>query len=98
MTSEIERIHLLDFVRGVAIIGMVTHHAAYILTVFYNVDISFLSTKVFEVIRTIFALAFIITAGISTNLSRRPKLNGLKVSGAALVVTLATFLVTPEIL
>lgn len=97
MKSDINRIHLLDFIRGVAIIGMVAYHTAFNLTVFYDIDSSFLETKVIVVIRTIIALTFIIIAGISTNLSRQSKLNGLKVVGAALVVSMVTFLVTPEL-
>ena len=71
MKSNIERIHLLDFIRGVAIIGMIVYHAAFNYTVFYNIDISFLDTVLCEIIRIMLAMAFIIIAGISTNLSQR---------------------------
>lgn len=96
MKSGVDRIHLLDFIRGVAIIGMITHHAAFDLTAFYDMKISFLDTEMFKVIRTVFALAFIIISGISTNLSHNPIRNGLKVLAIALDVSILTFFITPE--
>ena len=97
LKSNIERIHLLDFIRGVAIIGMIVYHAAFNYTVFYNIDISFLDTVLCEIIRIMLAMAFIIIAGISTKLSQRLILRGFTVVGAALIVSLVTFFVTPNL-
>ena len=98
MKSEINRIHLLDFIRGVAIFGMVAYHAAFNLKTFYNLNIPFWDTEIFEVIRTVFALAFIVIAGISTKLSRRPILRGFIALDAGLVVSIVTFFVNPELI
>ena len=97
MKNDIERIHFLDFIRGFAIIVMVVHHAAFDLTAFYDVQIPFLDTIVFNIIRTIFALAFIIISGISTGLSRNPMRRGIIVLLAAAAVSIVTFTVTPEL-
>lgn len=98
MKSETNRIHLLDFIRGVAIIGMIAYHAAFNLITFYDLNIPFWGTQIFEVIRTMFALAFIVIAGISTKLSRRPIMRGFIVLDAGLIVSIVTFFATPELI
>lgn len=96
MKSTTERIHLLDFIRGCAILAMVAHHAAYDLVAFYEISIPFLETALFEAIRTMFALSFIVISGISTGLSGNPVRRGLVTLAGALTVSVATFIITPE--
>jgi uncharacterized membrane protein len=73
------------------------HHAAYDLITFYGIEIGFWNTMTLKSLQTIFALAFIVISGISFNLSRSPIINGLKILGAASVVTIATRIFTPDI-
>ncbi|OCN01982.1 hypothetical protein A7X67_04295 [Clostridium sp. W14A] len=97
MKSGIERIHMLDFLRGVAVVGMVAYHAAFDLTAFYNMKIPFGDTEIFEAIRTVFVLVFIVISGISINLSHNPIRNGLKILVIALDISFLTFFVMPEL-
>jgi len=73
------------------------HHAAFDLITFYGIKIAFWNTMTFKVLQTFFALAFIVISGISFNLSRSPIMNGLKILGAASVVTIATRIFTPDL-
>jgi len=97
MKNDIGRIHILDFIRGFAIIGMVVYHAVFDLTAFYNVQIPLFDTTIINIIWLIFALAFIIISGISTGLSRNPIRRGIIVILAAGVVSAVTFIVTPDL-
>lgn len=97
MKSEIERIHLLDFIRGVAIVGMVAYHAAFDLAEFFDMRIPFWDTEIIKTIRMFFALVFIIISGISTNLSHNPIRHGVKILVIALDISIITFFVTPEL-
>lgn len=96
------RIYSLDWLRGIAVCGMVLHHGLFALeqvSYMFGAPIEFwvLQTKTFWVLQEIFVGLFLLISGICTVFSRSVLRRGLIVSGAALLVTLVTGVVLPAL-
>lgn len=95
MEEKRKRIHLLDEIRGFAILCMIVHHA------FLDVgDVLHLNWgyKVFDVlcyVQPVFWAAFIIISGMCTRLSRSAVKRGILVLICGGVITLVTALIMP---
>ncbi len=85
------RIWELDFFRGIALIFMVYFHLVYDMKEFFGYNVSYHGNLNYY-IGKISAILFMLISGISTSLSRNSAKRGLKVLGAALVITLASFI------
>ncbi len=85
------RIWELDFFRGLAMLFMIYFHLIYDMKEFYGYPVSY-EGNVTGYIGKISAILFITISGISTSLSRSSWKRGLKVLGAALLITLASYL------
>ena len=97
-----ERIYILDWLRGIAVAGMVLHHGLFALEqVSYMfgqpIDFWVLDTKTFWVLQEIFVGLFLMISGICTAFSRSVLRRGLIVSGGALLITLVTGVLLPAI-
>ncbi|MBQ3084623.1 MAG: DUF1624 domain-containing protein [Clostridia bacterium] len=97
-----QRVFALDWIRGIAVIGMVLHHALVSVQMAgwmhgKNVQIPFLETELFWVLQEIFVVAFLLISGICTAYSRSVLRRGLIVSGAAMLVTLVTAYLMPAL-
>lgn len=96
------RVYALDWLRGIAVLGMVFHHALVSVQMAgwmfgKNVPIEFLETDWFYVLQQIFVAAFLLISGICTVYSRSVLRRGLIVSGAAVAVTLVTAHLMPAL-
>jgi len=96
-----DRIWEIDFLRGLAILLMVAYHFGYDLTELAGVrrvlgiDFDLLSGP-FQVAVAVFAGIFVVLCGVSSSLTRSNVRRGIKLLAAALLVTTASYIFSPE--
>lgn len=95
-TSSRKRIHLLDEIRGFAVLCMIFYHGFYSLAILFELDWGMALLRFFMPAEPFFAGLFIFISGISSNLSHSNLLRGVKLLGIALAVSLVTFLAVPS--
>ncbi|MEG0570709.1 MAG: heparan-alpha-glucosaminide N-acetyltransferase [Oscillospiraceae bacterium] len=86
------RIHLIDEVRGFAIICMVVYHLFYDLVFIFDVDIPIFFSPILEVIVNIFIALFVFISGSACNFSKSNIKRGAICFSFGLAMTLFTFL------
>ena len=86
----------MDEIRGFAVFCMVFYHGFYTLAFLFQSEIGLFWLRFFTPAEPWFAGAFILIAGISSDLSHSNLVRGLKLLGVALVVTFATWIVVPD--
>ncbi len=99
------RVYILDWLRGIAVCGMVMHHALFayeqVASLFgFGAEgwvFDFLDTRTFWVLQEIFVGLFLLISGICTAYSRSVLRRGLIVSGAAIAITLVTGVLLPAV-
>lgn len=97
-----ERVYGLDWLRGIAVLGMVLHHALFTweqVAYMFGDPVTFevLETGTFWVLQEIFVCLFLLISGICTAYSRNVLRRGAIVTGAALLITLVTAVLLPLI-
>lgn len=92
------RVPLIDEVRGFAIICMVVYHFFFDLVVLFNVNIPLFYTDFIQSLVMIFAGSFIFISGTASNFSRNNLKRGVICFSLGILVSLATYLVMPEVL
>ncbi len=90
------RVGFLDEVRGFAIICMVVYHLMFNLKFMFVVDVPIFFESWFDVIRDIFAGAFICISGIVCNYSRSNLKRGVQCFFIGMIFTFVTAYVTPD--
>jgi len=88
------RYALLDELRGLAIILMVAYHALYLLAFVFGSDKGFELFLFLDPVQPFIAGTFILLCGLCCRFSRSNLKRGLKLAGAAALVTLATLAMT----
>lgn len=91
------RVHMLDILRGAAVLGMVLHHALFSYEIIFGTHIGIFDTEAFLAVQLLFVSVFLLVSGICTNYSRNVLKRGVIVFGAALIITFATCVVLPAI-
>lgn len=91
-----KRIHLMDELRGFAVFCMVFYHGFYTLAFLMGQSWGEWLYRFFMPAEPWFAGLFIFIAGISSNLTHSNLVRGVKLLGAALLVTLATAIAVPD--
>lgn len=95
MKQDKQRIHMLDEVRGLAILCMIVHHSFLdvgdVLGLKWGYDIF----NALCIVQPIFWAVFIIISGMCTRLSRNAAKRGIIVLGCALVITAVTAGIMP---
>ena len=86
------RVHLMDELRGVLIIGVVLYHLLYDLAVLFPVGIPWMFSDWMNSVRNICAGALIVVSGISCHYTRSNWRRGLRAFGLGMLLTVVTAL------
>ncbi len=91
-----ERYHLLDGIRGLAVVNMVLFHFSYDLFMICGFDTGWYWRPEIRLWQTAVCCTFILLSGLCWHLGRSRVKNGLILNGCGLVVTAVTVLAMPE--
>ncbi len=91
MSEKANRYHLLDEIRGLAILCMVFFHGFYLMGEIFNWGIGGKLLNFFMPAEPFFACLFIAMSGISSRLSKNNALRGAKLLVIATLVTMVTY-------
>lgn len=91
------RVHLIDEVRGFAILCMVVYHFFFDLVVLFNVNIPLFYTDFIQSLVILFAGGFIFISGSACLFSRNNIKRGIICFCLGLLISLATYIVMPEV-
>ena len=86
------RYHLLDTVRGFAVVGMICYHVIFDLPSYFNIDISFVNSYPSLMTEQFIRIVFFFLSGYCCLLGKHPVKRGLTVSAAGLIVTLVSII------
>ena len=90
------RVHLMDELRGVLIMGVVLYHLLYDLAVLFPVGIPWMFSDWMNSVRNICAGALIVVSGISCHYTRSNWRRGLRAFGLGMLLTVVTALFIPS--
>ena len=91
-SSGHERIHALDLIRGILILGMIVDHIVYDCTVYLGIFPGAMTHPVRLAFHFVGAYLFVMLSGASASISRNNLKRGLMLMGIALLVTLVTWI------
>lgn len=94
--SKRPRIYIVDTVRGLAIVSMIFYHACYDAVVFFNISLPWYFSQGGFIWQQTILWTFVIVSGCSAHFSRSSVRRGLIVFGAGMLVTLVTYIATPD--
>jgi len=86
-----DRIQLIDGLRGLSILLMIAYHFGYDLIIFVGAPDWLIFNPVLDILQPFFAGVFIFLSGISCRFSKSNLRRGLRMLGAACVITLVTY-------
>ena len=86
-----KRIEMIDALRGLAAILMVTHHLLYNLVYFFGAPVWLFTNPAFDVLHYIFAGLFIALSGVSSRFSRSNIKRGLIAIALAMGISAVTY-------
>lgn len=89
------RIHLLDDIRGFAILAMIVYHGMWYMENFFDFPVIFMHMKLMDFLHPLFVVIFLCVSGISTGFSRNVFRRGAMVYFAGLAITLVTVIFVP---
>lgn len=95
--NERKRIHLLDEVRGIAILCMVLYHGFFIAGETFGYEWGTAAFDFYTPLEPFFACVFIFVCGISCSLSRNNLKRGLKLLAVALGISFVSCVVMPAL-
>jgi len=90
------RIHMLDTIRGVIILGVVAYHFLFDLWDIWGMDLWWMESVLVNAIRDFGAGVLIFLSGISSLLSHSNIARGVKTIACALILSLVTYFVVPD--
>ena len=90
------RYHLIDSLRGFALINMFAYHFLFDLFVMYGADRNWWLYPWTVAWERFICLSFILLSGVSLHFSRRPYRRGLIVNACGLLITAVTLLIMPD--
>lgn len=93
-TSDVKRlcgrIHLMDELRGFAVLCMVFYHAFFTMFMLFNINAGRSLILFFMPFEPVFAVLFVAVSGVSSRLSKNNLKRGVKLLGVALLLTAVT--------
>ncbi len=95
--NEKKRIHTIDEVRGLCVVGMVLYHALYTITIVFNFELGFnITSSIFMFIVYFGACTFIFISGIASQLTSSNLTRGIKLIFVAILISVITSIATPQ--
>lgn len=91
-----ERYTLLDFIRGLAVINMIAYHLLWNLKYLYGLELPWFGTMGTHIWQRLICSSFILVSGFCLALGSHPFKRGALVFGAGLLVSVVTFVATPQ--
>ena len=95
LTKEKVRYHLLDTIRGIALINMIVYHFIYSMIYIFGFSMEWFGNTWTQIWQQCICWTFIIISGAAVNLGTNQLKRGAEVFGCGCVVTLVTIFVTP---
>lgn len=92
MNNEEKRYHILDFIRGLTIIGMIIYHGVWDLYYIFGVKWSFYRGPVGEIWQKSICIVFIVLSGFCFRLGSRHFKGGLEIFCGGAAITAITLL------
>lgn len=90
------RVHMIDTIRGVIILGVVAYHFLFDLWDIWDMDLWWMNSVFVNAVRDFGAGVLIFLSGISSLLSHSNIKRGLKTLACALLLSLVTYFVMPD--
>ncbi|MEG2429775.1 MAG: heparan-alpha-glucosaminide N-acetyltransferase domain-containing protein, partial [Oscillospiraceae bacterium] len=90
------RVHLLDEIRGFAIICMVIYHAVYDFLTIFEIDFPFYYSGIMDFIVTVFVFAFVSISGAACLYSHNNLKRGSICFLFGMLLTAVTYFILPE--
>ena len=90
------RYHLLDLIRGITLISMLAYHLLWDLVYIFGVKIPWFKSDFAHVWQQSICYTFILLSGFCVRLGKHRLRRGLLVTGASIVISLATLLFMPS--
>ena len=94
--DEQRRYSLIDAIRAAAVINMILYHLCYDILYFFTDWMTTNATDPFPVWERMICVTFIVISGVSINFSRHGYRRGIIVGLCAMLITLATYIFTPQ--
>ena len=94
--SPHRRIHLMDELRGLAVLCMIFYHAFYTMAYLFDMELGRTLLFFFMPAEPFFAALFIVISGISSQFSHSNLARGAKLFVISLLLTAATLLFVPQ--
>lgn len=95
-TFHRQRLHSLDLLRGLLFLNMVAYHFLYDWVYIFQQPCPFMSQLGAYLWQQLICSGFILLAGCCCTLSRHPARHGARILFCGMLVTLVTWLVTPQ--
>ena len=89
--NKVRRVHMIDTIRGIIIIGVVVYHTLFDLYDLFDYDLYWMESAFADFIRDFGAGVLIFISGISSLLSRNNIKRGIKTIICALILSLVTY-------
>ncbi len=94
--SHSEWYHLIDALRGIALINMVLFHFLYDVYIVFGQDFGWYRRPAVEAWQQFICITFILISGISWHFSRNNLKRGLLLNGYGLLITAVTYIFMPD--
>lgn len=94
--NSTERLSFLDSLRGFAVLNMIIYHALWDIENIFHLHLSLFSEKTLYIYQQSICWTFILLSGFCSFLGRNHLKRGLIVSICGIIVSLVTFLFTPD--
>lgn len=96
ITHSKPRYHLIDSLRGFALINMLVFHLLYDIFMIYSLDSGWASQPLTVIWERFICISFIVISGVSLNLSHRAYKHGIIINMFGFLITIVTTLAIPQ--
>lgn len=91
-----ERVHGIDFIRGLAVINMVVYHLLYDLVYIFYVNLPWFSSKEAYYWQQAIVIVFVFISGVSCSFSKHNIKRGIEIFLLAMLLSVVTYVALPK--